>query len=208
MKLLIGPMLLLLFGCDNSGVRTDQKPLNSSELRDSNGFTIKPFKVDPDTVKLNIQLKLFIQQLDTSVLKEFNTVPEIPKYILSYLDSTCGGFDIASPGEEWQEGCIVMGKSIQTSTLDSATGKVTITTTFDTSQPLPHRQLVYFGVNDNIALMVYKTGGFGTCGHILILELLNKKVIKEWHGTTFEDLSSKASILQYLIESKDNHLWD
>lgn len=198
-KMLGGIVLTILFGCSNSEIP------NTSSVADSNSTIVtvfhprQPYSVSLDTVVVNKELQVFIQELDRSNLTEIKTVPEIPKYIMAYLDSTAGGFDIASPGEEWQEGCIVQGRSIQTSILDSNNGQVTLTTSFDPSQPLPWRQLVYFGMSPNIALMAYNSGGWGKSEHIMILKLNNGKIISEYHTTVLNEIRTKDAILDFLI---------
>jgi hypothetical protein len=192
-KIIGGAIILLVGGCDNSEVSN----MSSQDSSDSVSVTI-PYSRLPDTVVLNEEHKKLFQELNTSILTEIKTVSEIPEYITAYLDSTQGGFDIANPGEEWQEGCIVQGKSIQTSQLDSSTGIVTVTTSFDPTQPLPWRQLVYFGMNDNIALMAYNSGGWGKSEHLIILKLSNNHVLYEWHETAPAELNNKEDILDFL----------
>ncbi len=203
--LILGFILFVQLGCNNSTLRQNEvlndldSPINiESNIR-------RPFTVNTDTELLNKYLKQSIEILDKSALREIRTVQNIPKYILAFLDSIENGFEIANPGEEWQEGCIVTGKSVQTTIYDNKTGDSTILTSFDPTQPLPWRQLVYFGLGNEIALMAYFTGGFGKSENIVILNLKNEKVVSYWTASVSPEVTTKEDILDFLLVNKDKH---
>lgn len=150
----------------------------------------------PPNIPLSEQLQSMIDELETSSLTGKKTVNEIPTFIRTFLDSLTGGFSMANPGEEFQQGCIADYIIVQEKAIDPKTGdSITIETTIP---PPPSRQLIFFGMTNKIALMSYYSGGFATCTHIMIIRFNNSEVTDYWHGYGEGDLTNKQEIVSYL----------
>lgn len=205
-KILLGLFITTFWACSNStsqqnGPALDEKTVGNYESNVSvvNG----EFVIDTNAILNNNNLQSLIDELEKTDLTEKKTIAEIPSFIISFLDSLTDNFSIANPDEDWQVGCVVMGKEIQTKVYDKKTGDTLIQITFDNSQPLPSRQLVYFGLGKDIALMTYYTGGIGKSEHILIIKFDNTNISDFWCGNILTDVKNKAETLKYLKENKD-----
>lgn len=208
MRILLGLFIMTFWGCGNSTTKQDGLDLDkqTSDNYESNVSVVNgKFVIDTNAILNNNNLQSFIDDLEKTDLTEKKTVAEIPSFIKSFLDTLTKSFSIADPGDEWQVGCVVMGKEIQKKVYDKKTGDTLIQITFDNSQPLPSRQLVYFGLGKDIALMTYYTGGIGKSEHILIIKFDNINIGDFWCGNILTDVKSKAEILRYLKENKDKH---
>jgi hypothetical protein len=150
-------------------------------------------------------LQQLIEDLEKADLKEKKIVAEIPSFIKSFLDSLTDNFSIANPEEDWQVSCVIMGKQIQKKVYDKKTRDTLIEVSFDNSKPLPSRQLIYFGLGTDIALMTYYTGGIGKSEHILIIKFDNTKIVDLWCGNILTDVTNKSETLKYLNDNKDKH---
>lgn len=138
------------------------------------------YTIDTTTIVSNSNLQILIDNLEKSDLTEKKTVAEMPVFIQSFLDNLTESFSIANPGEDWQEGCII-------------------------GEPLPARQLIYFGLGAEMALMTYYTGGFYASEHILIFQFNGNEMIDFWCGNTLTDVTHKTEIIHYLKTNKDKH---
>lgn len=152
----------------------------------------------PPILPISEQLQSMIDELEPTLLTEKKTVNEIPTFIRTFLDSLSGGFSIANPGKEWQEGCVIDHVWITRKEYDPKTGDSVLVSTQDMSQPLPSRQMIYFGLGENIALMSYNTGGWGKCVHVMIIRFERYQVTDYWHGYGEGDLTNKQEIVNYL----------
>ncbi|MEO6903988.1 MAG: hypothetical protein ABI315_12700 [Bacteroidia bacterium] len=68
---------------------------------------------------------------------------------------------------------------------------------------MPKRQLIYFGLGQDLALMTYYTGGIGKSEHILIFKFKDNKILDFWCGNISTDVTNKLEILNYLKTNKD-----
>lgn len=206
MKILLGLFITTFWACSNStslqGESTlDEKAVDNYESNVSvvNG----KFLIDTNAILKNNNLQSLIDDLKKTDLTEKKTISEIPSFIKSFLYSLTDNFSIANPDEDWQVGCVVMGKEIQTKVYDKKTGDSLVKISFDNSQQLPSRQLIYFGLGKDIALMTYYTGGIGKSEHILIIKFNNTSIVDFWCGNILTDVKNKSEILKYLKENKD-----
>lgn len=186
-------LLLVASGCTNDIPETESNtstsPAQPISLADKNY---------PPDIPLSEQLQTMITELETSSLSQKKTVNEIPTFIRTFLDSLTDGFSMANPGEEWQEGCIIDHVWITRKEYDPKTGDSTLVSTQDMSQPLPSRQMIFFGLGENIALMTYYTGGWGKSAHIMIVRFERYQVADFWHGYGEGELTNKQEIVSYL----------
>ena len=208
MKILTGFIITTFWACSNS---TAQKDVSAWDKKTADNFESNisvvngRFVIDTNAILNNNNLQTLIEELEKTELVEKKTVAEIPSFIKSFLDSLTDNFSIANAGEDWQVGCVIMGKQIQKKVYDEKTGDTLIQVTFDNSQPRPSRQLVYFGLGKDIALMAYYTGGFGKSEHILIIKFDDKKIVDFWCGNILTDVTNTTEILKYLNDNKDKH---
>jgi hypothetical protein len=205
-KILIGLFITTLWACSNSTTQTEESTMDKI-LADNYVSNISlvdgKFVIDTSAILNNNNLKSLISDLEKTDLDEKKTVAEIPSFIKSFLDSLTDNFSIANPDEDWQVGCVIIGKQIQKKVYDKNTGDTLIEITFDNSEPLPSRQLIYLGIGKNIALMTYYTGGIGKSEHIIIIKFDDEKIVDFWCGNILTDLTNKAEILKYLKDNKD-----
>ncbi len=197
---------MTIWGCSNTTTKQDGIALGKQTPDNYESYVLVvngKFVIDTNAILNNNNLLSLIDDLENTDLTEKKTVTEIPPFIKSFLDSLTDSFSIADPGEDWQVGCVVMGKQIQKRVYDKKTGDTLIQVAFDNSQTLPSRQLAYFGRGKDIALMTYYTGGIGKLEHILIIKFDNTKIVDFWCGNIMTDVSNKAEILKYLKENKD-----
>ena len=205
-KILIGLFITTFGACSNLTSRQSESTLdkNTTDNYESNVSVVNgKFVIDTNAILNNNNLQSLIDDLEKTDLTEKSKIAEIPSFIKSFLDSLTGNFSIANPDEDWQVGCVVMGKQIQKKIYDKETGDTLIQVTFDNSQPLPSRQLVYFGLGKDIALMTYYTGGIGKSEHILIFKFESNKILDFWCGNILTDVANKTEILKYLKANKD-----
>ena len=140
------------------------------------------FLIDTVAILTNRNLDSLITRLEDSKLKTYKTVKEIPSFIINILSGlTSDGFSIANQSENWQATDAIMDDS------------------------LPNRQLSYFGLGDDIALLTYYTGGIGKSLHIIIIKFQDKKILDFWCGNVLINLKDKKEIVKYLKENKNKN---
>ena len=203
-KILLGLFITTFCACSNS---TTQQ--NRSELADNYVSNISlvegKFIIDSSAILNNNNLRSLIEDLEKTDLAEKKTIAEIPSFIKSFLDSITDNFSIANPYEDWQVGCVRISEQIEKKVYDKKTGDTLIEITFDNSQQLPSRQLIYLGLGKDIALMTYYTGGWAKSEHIIIIKFDNNNIVDFWCGNITPDVTNKAEILKYLNDNKDKH---
>ncbi len=172
--------LLWIFCACNVSTTQDKKTVLS--VNDTiKGLTIKEglVKIDTFVILTHQNLDPLLAVIEKTDLKTYRQVSDIPVFLVDFLKIiTKDSFSIANPNEDWQVGCNV-------------------------SDGLPTRQLIYFGLADNIALLTYLTGGIGESEHILIIQFSSEKITDFWCGNVMADLTNKEEILKYIKENRD-----
>ncbi len=207
-KILLSLLIATFGACRNSTTLHDRSAINKDSVENyvSNiSFVAGKYILDTSAILQNNNLQSLIDNLEKTNLAEKRAIGEIPLFIKSFLDSLTNNFSIANPNEDWQVGCVALGKQIKKKVYDKKTGDSLILVTFDNSQPLPSRQLVFFGIGKDIVLMTYYTGGIGKSEHILIIKFDHAKIVDFWCGNMQLDLTNKAEMLKYLKENKDKY---
>jgi hypothetical protein len=208
-NIFIGLVTIAFWGCTppHSADQESNLTTEGGSHQDANISIVNGrYRLDTNAILDNNNLDALMEELKEKTLTEKNTVQEIPWFVLSFLDSLTGDFSIANRDEEWQVGCTIMGKSITKSVYDPQTGDSLLMTTFDNSHPLPSRQLIYFGLGENIALFTYFTGGWGVMKHCIILQFSGLEITEFWCGYAPTDARDKADILDSL-ESRKGKEW-
>lgn len=161
-------------------------------IRKNNGS----YELDSSVILSNQNLPHLILELEKANLESKQTYQEAPEIVISLLDSLTDGFDIANPGEDWQVGCVRMGKMIEKKVNDSI-----VEVTFIDAE-LPSRELIYLGTSNNITLMTYYTGGIGKTAHTLIIKHDDLEVMDLWKGSAPYNINTKRGIIDYLKENR------
>lgn len=147
------------------------------------------YVIDTNAVLNNNNLISLIESIEKTDLEEKRTVAEIPVFIMSFLNTLTDSFSIADPGKDWQACCVSIAMADKEAVL---IGDVK-----------PKRQLIYFGMSSEVALMAYYSGGIGVTGHILIFRFKDNDILDFWCGTSLADLTTAADIVNYLEANKD-----
>lgn len=183
MKSTTGTILLLSFiifiqACNNN---SNSKPEpKKEEPRDTTSFhPVSNYHLDTAAVLSNQNLPSLLEELKKDNLVTHINKKEIPAFIISFLEGLRkDSFSIANPGEEWQAGDAIV-------------------------EPLPARQLVYFGIGEHIALLTHLTGGIAVMQHVLIFKIDNNTVTDFWCGGLPYNLKEKEEIIDYLWKNKE-----
>lgn len=194
-KILIGLFITTFLACNKLTHQVNTSSVDQSSVtnyKSNLSLTNGKYEIDTGAILNNNNLQQLIADIEKTEFVEKKTVAEIPIFIYSLLDSLTGDFSIANSGEDWQVGCTSM------ILVDDGKGKITI-------EKPPKRQLIYFGLGQDLALMTYYTGGYGKSEHILIFKFENNNILDFWCGNVLEDVKSKSEILNYLKENKDKN---
>ena len=208
MKLIFGLFVMIFLACNNSTTNQDSLALDikSQDNYISNISLVEGnYKVDTNAILNNNNLFPLIEELEKADLSEIKSVAKMPSFIVSFLDNLTDSFSIANPDEDWKVGCsgpMEIDNSNQKKTIDSKTGDTIIIVSIKTKN-VPSRQLIYFGLGNDIALMTYYTGGIGKSEHILIIKFDNNEIVDFWCGNILADVTNKVDILKYLKSNKD-----
>lgn len=171
--------IALLSACNNS---SSNKP-DSKKETPGDTTIIRPvsnYHLDTASVLNNERLPSLLEELKKDNIITHINKKEIPAFIISFLEGLKkDSFSIANPGEEWQAGDVIM-------------------------EPLPARQLVYFGIGEHTALLTHYTGGIATAYHVLLFKFSNNEVTDFWCGGLPYDIKEKEAIINYLDKNKEN----
>ena len=197
-KIFASLVILTIYSCNNQSLNKT----HTSSIK----FEAGKIVLDTNTILTNKNLQSFIDELNEQDLIKKKTFQEVPNSIKVFLDSLTGKFSIANPGETWRVGCTDPFEidSIQNKTIDKKTGDTVYQVKL---KEFPARQLNYFGLGKEIALMQYYSGGIAKIEHILIFKLSGDKIVDFWSGTgnIFKDNVSKAEILKCLQDNKNKN---
>lgn len=165
------------------------------------------YTVDTSFIRNNLNKVQLIADLEKQKLEQKKTVQEVPDFIWRFLDSISSDkkFDIVSPGEEYKEGITNYGHVVFKTIYDPVK-KDSVQFVCGDGAVLPNKQLVYFGVSSNIALMSYEHGGTGPHSNILIFKFKSNKITDFWYGGIWygDSMKNKYDILKSLKTERKN----
>lgn len=165
------------------------------------------YRVDSSFIRNDLNKAKLISELEQQKIEERKTINEIPRFIWQFLDSMSYDkkFDIVNPGEDWKIGIMDYGHVVIKKVYDPVK-KDSVPIVSGDGAVLPNKQLVYFGMNDSIALMSYLCGGLGFNPNILIFKHNKVRITDFWYGTRFidEKVSTKSEILSALKSKRKN----
>ncbi len=198
----------VFFTFDKLSARSDSPSIDINRAeRSSVTFVDGDYKVDSIVIRNDFNKKRLIAEIEKQEFIQKNTIQEVPSFLWEFLDSISYDrkFDIVNPGEEYKTGItnyghVIIKKVYDPNLMDSVfylAGDGAI---------LPNKQLVYFGLGKNIALMSYVHGGTGPFPNILIFKFQNKRVTDFWYGGSWEgdNMTNKKNILKYLKSKREN----
>jgi hypothetical protein len=148
------------------------------------------YKVDSNFIARDFNKAALLEDLRIQVLFEKKKVAEIPAFIKTFLDSVTEGkkFEIADPNEEWHPKDITYFASPSTSNCDM--------------RRLPNRQLVYFGMGKNMALMSFYNGELMIRYEALIIRFEGEKITDFWYNRGMPYVWTKEKILESLTRNE------
>lgn len=163
------------------------------------------YKIDSTIAIANWNRDKLVSQLEKENLVEKKTIDEIPNFIKAFLDSISINktFDMANPGEAWQEGGWVNGFDNQNKTIVNGVNSV--------AKPFPSKQLVYCGLSKNMALISYFTGGIRLAQHVMMIKLKEKTIVNLWFNNNWRNFDSdfdvvrKDSLIKYIKVMNNNN---
>jgi hypothetical protein len=183
-KLLFAIFLLAAFSCSDQ--RSFEQPVAEQTANDEVSVGIRlvngKWSLNEEVIIKNQNLDHLISLLEQTAITNYITPTALPPFIRSFFKDLNGAdFSLASPGENWQSGCVVL-------------------------EDLPKRQMTYLGLGNDLVLMSYKTGGIGVSQHILIIQFKGQQVTDLWTGIAMEELPTKVSILNFIKKNR-NKKW-
>jgi len=200
--------LLIAFVTCNNG-KTELEMANATRGYSSVSMENGTYKIDSAIAESNGNKLKLLPTLENEKLSEKKNVNEIPGFIKAFLDSisTNKTFDMADPGTEWQTGGWINGFDDQQKNIVNAVSSV--------AKPFSNKQLIYFGLGKNMALLSYYTGGIQMTQHIAIIKFKDTHIIDLWFGNNSFDydwlngrsvfVTTKNEIIKYLRTSRSGN---
>ncbi len=189
----------------------DKTVINYISKRTSSVYLVNgKYRVDTAFIRNDLGKAKLIADLENQKLEQKRTVQEVPQFIWRFLDSISldKKFDIVSPGEEYKEGITNFGHVIFKKVWD-ATKKDSVPMLSHDGAILPNKQLVYFGIGKDIALMSYMSGGdpWSPGANILIFKHNNNKITDLWFGGMWngDKMDTKSDLLKSLKTKRENN---
>ncbi|MBI3521318.1 MAG: hypothetical protein HY062_18400 [Bacteroidetes bacterium] len=167
------------------------------------------YKIDTNiAISIGTKEKM-LALLEKETLHEKKTINEIPDFIKTFLGNLSPNktMDMANPNEAWLEGGRISGFDTERKAIPDATTSI--------ANPFPSRQLVYFGIGKNAALISYFAGGIQKTQHAIILKFQNNKIVDlwfdnypsqfDWLGDNTGIIATKAGIIKYIKEMNNGN---
>lgn len=184
--------ILFIFSCNKSSTQgkdyeADQQKSHVSSVSFNNG----KYYVDTMIIWRYSNKALLAEGINSKTLVDKKTVEEIPAFILTFLNDVSPNrkFEMANPGQEFR--------------IKDITAFAYPSTLKSQNQNLPSKQLIYFGIDKNTALLSYYCGGLGISQYAAIIKFENERVTDFWFGDTGFAIS-KAKIVYDLKEKRNN----
>lgn len=182
---------------DNNTIKKKQGKMNSVS------FIKGKYKIDSAIILDNRNKAALLAELESVDLTERKTKEEIPVFIKAFFDSISVNkkFDMANPGEQWRIGDI---SDIVLTTIDGP-----MLFAVNEKHTIPNKQLVYFGMGNNIALFSYYSGGMSISQNFIIIKFQGSKVIDFWfdnkltmsNGLSMINATNKYEIIKYIKQN-------
>jgi hypothetical protein len=186
-KIFIALTLIIISACSSSPALPENQNLSpkpSTGQITCVSILKGQFKIDTANILRNKNLPTLIADLGKSDLRDKDAVTDIPDFVKAFLDSISPEkkFSIANPHEDFKAGCTNL-------TVLNEKGDTLL-------KPLPGKQMVYLGLNANMVLLSYYTGGLGKAQHIALIKFQNNRVVDFWFKNNIAFTSSKEELLR------------
>ncbi len=173
----------LLQFCNKS--ETQAEGISSDETKGplSSVFIVNgKYKIDSMTIWRYHTRSRLIKDVNAIKLVDKKTVQEIPEFISAFLNeiSPKGKFEMANPGEDFYIEDITSFSNPSFNTV--------------ANKKLPTKQLVYFGIDNNTAILSYYCGGLGKWQCTTIIKFKDEKITDFWYGNTSFALSKEKIV--------------
>ena len=168
---------MTFFACNKSKPQIDEEVLHEkSSVTIVNG----KYNVDSTVIYENRNKKMLLDALNRSYLAEKKDLSGIPTFIKSFLDSISDGrkFEIANPGENWVTGIMEFGSHVLTKVYDPIKKDSVMLLVWD-GKHYPNKQMAFFGIGKNIAILSYYTGAWQQMN---VIKFEDNKVVDFWYG--------------------------
>jgi len=137
------------------------------------------YRIDTVAVLTNRRLDQLLTEADQTSLTSYQLAKALPQVIAAFLErAQQEPVPIADVGQAYESTDLIMGD-------------------------LPRRQLTYLGIGENLVLLAYNLGGYGVSERVLLFQLKNGEIADFWTGYVRGQRHTKAEIIRYLREHKD-----
>lgn len=203
----------VFMACVKSAPNSEEQRLNeidNSEKSNSVSIVNGKYKVDNNVIMHGKNKRPLLADLNAEHLTDKKTKEEIPDFIKAFLDSITNdrNFEIANPGQEWRIPSITDFAGLGLLKVSGKEDKSITTVSPREGENLPTKQLVYFGIGKNIALLSYNTGGLSISGgtrilqNMTILKFHGNKIIDFWYGSSLDFVTTKTQIIKTLNSNR------
>lgn len=137
------------------------------------------YRIDTAAVLTNRRLDQLLTEADQTSLTSYPSAKALPPVIVAFLErAQQEPVPIADVGQAYESTDLIMGD-------------------------LPRRQLTYLGIGGNVVLLAYNLGGYGVSERVLLFHLKDSEIADFWTGYVRGQRHTKAEIVRYLREHKD-----
>lgn len=164
---------------------------NKSELSEESTLPVKNkssitlvnnhYKIDSNVILFDLNKSKLLNGLSKEKLTEKKTVVEIPGFIMDFLNKTQenGKFEMAGKGNIWKQKSSKIGVLLPMKVYDEfLQDSILILTSCNFN--LPDKQMVYFGIGENYALLSYYSANFSNSQQAAIFQFKNEKIVDFW----------------------------
>lgn len=137
------------------------------------------YRIDTAAVLTNRRLDQLLTEVDQTNLTSYQSAKALPPAIATFLE------------QAHQEPAAIadVGQAYESTDVDDGS--------------LPSRQLTYLGIGGDVVLLAYNLGGFGVSERVLLFQLKDGEIADFWTGYVRGQRHTKAEIIRYLREHKD-----
>lgn len=183
--------LVFIFACNKIVNVKESLPENNPENMSSVRYEDGRYLINMSVLNNNGHKEKLVSKLCKVKLEEKKTVGEIPEFIKTFMCSLPGDrtFNIANPNEDWLFYDITAFSKGEMIDFEKRVG-------------LPNKQLIYFSVGKNYALLSYRTGGLRMLQNISVIEFKDNKVTDFWEECDNTYFTSEDQIKKYIKERR------
>lgn len=204
-KLSLGLIVLCFIAYSEFFAQSDEpeiKEQRQQDIRNSVSLINGKYSVDTALIWSDRNKNRLLDDLALENLEEKKSVAEIPGFIKAFLDSISPGksFNMTNPDEAWCTGDIK--DFVFASVYEAGKQEANCLLSCGNKEVLD-KQLIYFGMGKNMALLSYYVGGQSRSQCTALIRFKAEKVIDFWFNSDgFKLWSTKSEIIRS-IEAHD-----